>query len=525
MSFLKSSVTSGISRHMLASAVALACISLSAPSHADDLLEVFDAARNFDPTFQSALKAYEAAQQKLPQAKAAQLPTVGLGGSVTRNDSHTTLNVNGAQQGSSADYQVAQAGLNATYPLYRPANRILVDQAGLSVQIAEAARKQAEMDLMTRVSKAYFDVLTAQDALTFLRAQKQAVAEQLASAKRNFEVGTATITDTREAQARADLVTAQEIAAQSDYEIKRTALQQLTGRLPAKLNTLAANPVLPNPVPDALESWVSKSTMSNNSVTQSQLAEEIAKRETENAKTRYKPTIDLTGNLGVNRSSNPVVLGTSGGRAILGTNPTTGSSSIGVSLNYPIYTGGAVDARVKETLALEEKARLDTLGAKAAVEQGTRQAYLGVKSGQAQVRALEAAELSSQAALDANKLGYQVGVRINIDVLNSQSQLYQTKRDLAKARYDTLNAGLQLKSLAGDLSRDDLAQVNALLTDAPAAGLPLTPSPEEAKRLGAPAQVPAQPGASLPPARANTPAQAPAAAPVQAPARPIQTVK
>lgn len=481
----------------IVTAVSLACLSmLSHLAFAEDLIESFDAARSYDPTYQGVLKSYDATLQKVPQAKAGLLPTVGLGASATRSDARSSVDTpKGTIDGSSGN-NTYQTGVNANYPLYRPANRAVVDQANLSVQIAEASRKQAEQDLMTRVSRAYFDLLAANDAISFIRAQKQAVSEQLASAKRNFEVGTATITDTREAQARADLVNALEIAANSDFEVKRTALQLLTGKLPGGLKTLAPKPTLPNPNPDDVGIWVGKSSSSNNAVIQAQLAEEIAKRETEKARASTGPTVDLTGNVGYGRQTASASTG-------YPTRATT--SSIGITLNYPIYTGGATEARVKETLALEEKARLDTLGAKAAVEQSTRQAYLGVKNGQAQVKALEAAELSSQVALDANKLGYQVGVRINIDVLNSQSQLYQTKRDLAKARYDTLQAGLQLKSLAGELTRDDLAQVNALLVDAPQSLPAVSPTPEQAQRLRETAPSAAQPGAAVPPARASTP--------------------
>ncbi len=500
-----------INLRMLAGLVAIACMTMSA--QAEDLLEAFDAARSYDPIFQSALKSYEAALQRLPQARASQLPVVGFGASVTRSDTRASVDTPRGTVDSSAGNNAYQTGVNASYPLYRPGNQALVDQATLAVQIAEAARRQSELDLITRVSKAYFDALATNDAIVFIRAQKQAVAEQLASAKRNFEVGTATITDTREAQARADLVSAQEIAAQSDFEVKKTALQQIIGRLPAGLKTLIPNPVLPNPIPDSIEAWVTKGTSSNYGVIQTQLAEEVAKREIDKSRASSGPTVDLTGNLGYGRQSYSASSG-------FPTRATT--SSIGVSLNYPIYTGGATDARIKETLALQEKAQLDTLGAKAAVEQGTRQAYLGVKSGQAQVKALEAAELSSQVALDANKLGYQVGVRINIDVLNSQSQLFQTKRDLAQARYTTLQSGLQLKSLAGELTRDDLAQVNALLVDTPAVTTPVTPTPDELRRLGGSTIAPAQRGASVPPARANTPAQVPAATPLQTPP-PVQT--
>jgi outer membrane protein len=129
----------------------------------------------------------------------------------------------------------------------------------------------------------------------------------------------------------------------------------------------------------------------------------------------------------------------------------------------PLYTGGATDARIKEAVALQDKAQSDVEAAQRNVAQATRTAFLGVQSGLSQIKALQAAEASSQSALDANKLGYQVGVRINIDVLNSQSQLFQTKRDLAKARHDVLLGQLRLRQAAGGLNAQDLEKIGELL--------------------------------------------------------------
>jgi outer membrane protein len=426
---------------------------------ADDLIEVYEAARNFDPVYQAALKQYDAALQRLPQARAGLLPTVGLSASATRSESDSRINTPVGTVRSEADNTATQGALSATQPLFRPQTWAGVDQAKITEQIAEAQKRIAEQELITRVAKAYFDVLAAQDSLAFTRAQKQAVGEQLAAARRNFEVGTSTITDSREAQARFDLVTAQEIAAESDLQVKRNSLQQIAGRVPATLKPLAVNPVIPGPLPDSMDEWLSRADRGNLSVAQAQLNEEISKLETTKARRGHLPTLDLTASSAVRRDS----AGSSTGLPVR-----TQSNSIGLNFTMPLYAGGAIQARVKETLALEEKAALDTQAARTSVSQGTRTAFLGVKSGLAQVKALEAAELSSQSALDANRLGYQVGVRINIDVLNSQSQLFQTKRDLARARYDVINNGLQLKALTGALNRDDLAQVNALLADPPA---------------------------------------------------------
>ena len=282
------------------------------------------------------------------------------------------------------------------------------------------------------------------------------MAEQLASAKRNFEVGTATITDTREAQARYDLVLAQEIAAENDLRIRKIALDQLTGRADAKPDQLSLRAALPALVPADADAWVSRSEEVHPGIQQALIALDVAQLETTKAQAGHQPTLDLTGSYNITKNS-----GSSNG---LNPDSRTNTAAIGLSFNLPLFAGYAIQNRVKETLALQDKARNDLDGAKRAVAQATRTAYFGVLSGQGQVKALEAAEASSQSALEANKLGYQVGVRINIDVLNAQSQLFDTKAKLAKARYDVLLGGLKLRQANGTLTAEDLQSVNALLT-------------------------------------------------------------
>ena len=314
----------------------------------------------------------------------------------------------------------------------------------------------AEQDLIVRVSQAYFDVLAATDTLTFVRSQKTANGEQLASAKRNFEVGTSTITDQREAQARYDLVVAQEIAADNDLRSKLIVLNQLVG-LPAANPKPLLTPVVLNPVqPADVEQWVRDAEANNPNIQQLNIALEIAKLETTKAQAGHKPTLDVQTSytaLNNNGSSTP------GDNREARINQT----QIGLVFNLPLFAGNSVRNRVKETISLEDKARTDLEAGRRSVAQGTRTAYLGLQAGAAQVKALEAAEISTQSALDANKLGYQVGVRINIDVLNSQSQLYSTKAQLAKARYDVLVGGLKLRQVAGTLSASDLDAINAQL--------------------------------------------------------------
>ncbi len=423
---------------------------LALPVRAQSLLDLYESARGYDAAYQSAKAQYDANLYKADQAKANLLPTVGLAASA----SSTTFNNETTNPTSSRTFDTQSTSVSLSQPLYRPANLASYEQGKRQADLAEAQLRAAEQDLIVRISQAYFDVLNAQDTLAFVGAQKTAVAEQLASAKRNFEVGTATITDTREAQARFDLVIAQEIAAENDLRVKKLALDQLVGKSGTAPKPLAAAE-LPALLPADVSVWVDQSQDIHPSVKQARIAFDVAKLETEKAVAGHKPTLDLTASYNLNSNV--------GGTSLSSTSSRTNSSVVGVSFNLPLFAGFATQNRVRETLSLEEKARADLENAQRTVAQGTRAAYFGVVSGLGQVKALQAAEASSQSALDANKLGYQVGVRINIDVLNSQSQLYQTKRDLSKARYDVLVGGLKLRQANGSLKTDDLQGVNALL--------------------------------------------------------------
>ena len=430
-------------------AVMAAC---ALPARAQSLVDLFESARTYDASYQSAKSQFDANLAKADQAVSAVLPTVGLAVSASRS----ALSVQ-PDTGPRIDrpFGTQSGTLSASQPLYRPANWASYEQGKKQLDLAQAQLVVADQDLIVRVSQAYFDVLAAQDSLTFVLAQKAAVAEQLASAKRNFEVGTSTITDTREAQARFDLVIAQQIAAENDLRVKKIALDQLVGRTDAKPKTLAAPLVLPALAPADVNAWVLQSEEGHPIIRQAQTALEVALLETGKARAGHKPTLDLVASVGILKNQN--------GTATSATGSLVNSGSIGLSLNVPLFAGYSVQNRIKETLALEDKARNDLEGARRSVAQGTRTAFFGVVSGQGQVNALEAAEASSQSALDANKLGYQVGVRINIDVLNAQSQLFQTKRDLAKARYDVLVGGLKLRQANGTLKAEDLEGVNAML--------------------------------------------------------------
>ncbi|MEP7298967.1 MAG: TolC family outer membrane protein [Burkholderiales bacterium] len=441
-------------RHRLALIAVLTLGAFSA--RAENLQELYQASLGYDATYLSARASLDAAQYRLDQVYALRRPSVGLtvnGGRSTSStpDAPSTATANGTQYG---------ATVSGSQSLFNRANDKTIAQAEKALEVARADFASAEQDLIVRVSQAYFDVLAAQDTLATARSSMAAISEQVASAKRNFEVGTANITDTREAQARYDLARATEIVADNDLTNKRIALDQLVGRVSIQPKQLAVPVKLPPVVPAALEDWVARADAEHPLVRKARLGLEVAKLETEKAKAGHLPTVAVSASVGRGHTSASGDFVPSGSYSY--STPTT-STSVGVTLSMPLFAGYAIQNRVKETLALETKSEDDLAAARRGVEQGTRTAFYGVRSGTAQVGALEAAESSSQLALDATQLGYKVGVRVNIDVLNAQAQLFSTQAQLAQARYNVVMAGLRLRQASGRLTAEDLTAVNALL--------------------------------------------------------------
>lgn len=411
--------------------------------HAANLVEVYREAQQQDAAYASAHAAYEAGLEKLPQGRALLLPSVNLGASTTWNEVDSpTIN---------RQYNANGYNLSLTQPIYRKQNFAQYEQAKSQVSQAESQLAIARQDLIVRVAQAYFDVLLAQDNVALAAAQKAAISEQLEMAKRNFEVGTATIVDTHEAQARYDLSTSQEIAAQNDLEIKRRALQLIISKIPDQLTALSDKLPLILPEPNDMAKWVEQAEQQSPQVQIQRAALEIATQEVERNRAGHYPTLDLVA--GYNKSANSSYL----------VSGTLTSQNVGLQFNLPLYQGGSVSSKVREALANQEKARQDLEQSSRQAVLQTRQAFLGVTSGMAQVKALEQALISSQSSLDSTRLGQEVGVRTNVDVLNAQQQLYTAKRDLSQARYNYILSQLKLKSAVGTLREEDVEQVNLWL--------------------------------------------------------------
>lgn len=425
-------------------------IILQSTVQAANLMDIYREALEQDAQYGAERATFIAAQERLPQGRAGLLPNVNFTG--TGQNQYINTNFG-------PDRVIKNRGivLAATQPLIRIENFIIYEQSKNEVAQADAKFVLAAQDLILRVSQAYFDVLIAQVNLEVAGAQKKAIGEQLEQAKRNFEVGVATIVDTHEAQARYDLTVSQEIAALNALEISKRTLQGIINRFPdqlarPKIDKIASD-LLTLPF-DSMEEWVTLAEQKNFSLKIQRIGYDLAEQEIKKAKSGHYPTLDL-----VAQYSNQQGVG----GAITGIGIDLESKSVGLQLNVPIFQGFSVQSRIREALANRDKAQQELENVRRKVGLQVRQQYLNVTNGIAQVKALRQALTSSQSQLDSTILGLDVGVRTEIDVLNAQQQYYSARRDLAQAYYTYLISRLRLKAEVGELDEEVLKEINELL--------------------------------------------------------------
>lgn len=423
----------------------------------DTLVDIYQQAMANDPTLASALSANQAAQEVIEQAKALYLPTLNLNASTTATQSDIKY-LSGSspfkQQGR-ANYEGYSYGVEARQPIYRKDSLVQIDKSKVQVSQADKQLNLSKQDLILRVTQAYFDVLLAQDKIDLINAQKAAILSQLEQAKANFEVGTATITDVNEAQASFDLVFAQEIAAVNEHQIAKHAVQAIIGQVPQKFATVKASMVTTQ-LSQGLDKWLDVANQNNLNLQIQQDALVLSTQEVERLNAGHLPTLDAVANYTdtySNGSSN-------------GIGSEFKSAVIGLQLQIPLYQGGAVTSRVRQAVLNKQKAQDDVQIARRSAELETQRAYLNLSSSIAQVKAYEQALISSQSQVDSTRLGYEVGVRNSIDVLNAQQQLFSAKRDLLQARYNYLVNIIRLKASSGVVGEADLSDINQQLVSA-----------------------------------------------------------
>ncbi len=419
------------------------------------LVDIYTQAVAHDPTLASALSANQAAQELIEQGKALYRPTVNF--SAGANATQTDIRFIGAgfnpfRTAGRASFEGYNYGVDARQPIFRKQNLVQMDQAATQVSQADKQLHLSQQALILRTTQTYFDVLIAQDKIDLIIAQKAAILSQLDQAKANFEVGTATITDVNEAQARYDLIVAQEIAAVNEYEIAKRAVQAITGEIPQKLATVKAD-IKTNTLEQGMDKWLGVAAINNLNIQIQQDAVRLSEQEIEHAKAGHLPTLDAVASYTDNYANG----------SSTGTGSELKSGVIGLQLEIPLYQGGATSSRVRQAALNKQKAQDDVEIARRQAELETQRAYLNLNTSIAQVKAYEQALVSSQSQVDSTKLGYEVGVRTSVDVLNAQQQLFSAKRDLLQARYNYLVNIIRLKAASGVVAEADLADINQQL--------------------------------------------------------------
>ena len=434
------------------------------PNTAQNLIEIYQKALAKDPVLASAFSANQAAQELTEQGKALYRPTVNLvAGANTQSQDYAftgeprpnptnPLIVLQSQQSGVEKFEQRRYGVEARQPIYRKQNLLQMDQAETQVNQADKQLVLSQQNLILRTTQSYFDVLIAQDRIDLINAQKAAILKQLEQAKANFEVGTATITDVNEAQARFDLVLAQEVARINEFEIAKRGIELITGEVPDKLAT-AKTTIAVEQLKDKMQDWQQNARENNLNIRIQEDALKLAEQEEERAKAGHLPTVDAVASYFDSYSN--------GG--INTANSRSKNAVIGIELNVPLYAGGAISSRARQAALNKQRARDDVEIARRQTDLETQRAFLNLSTNIAQVKAFEQALVSSQSQLDSTKLGYEVGVRTSVDVLNAQQQFFSAKRDLSESRYTYLVNIIRLKSATGVVSEADLQEVNRFL--------------------------------------------------------------
>lgn len=412
-----------------------------------DLLQSYQDARTNDPTYLSALAQKDIVKAQKSQARSLILPKVSLAATAYRSSNELFLAKNSIKR------HPANLSVYFNQPLLDLSSLTAFKQVDLSSDATELKVEQAEQDLITRVIQTYFAALLAQGNSNIAQAQETAAARQLEVAQRNFDVGNSTVIDKLEAQAAYYNAHAEFISATSARSNAFSALEDMVGHAITEPLAPVVTPLhLKMPIPDTQEKWVERARVENLAIRLARLSDESAQLEIRRRSQQYLPVINLVASQSwahdnINRDNNQYKK----------------SSSVGLELAMPIFNGGLIHSQVNEAQALQVQSLQTVRATEMSVVQATRAAYNQAVGGLASISALEAARQASSASVKANSIGYNLGMRINIDVLNAQSTEARTQYNLAQAQYNALIGNVNLKSAIGALSEADVHYINNLL--------------------------------------------------------------
>ncbi|MFC4656323.1 MULTISPECIES: outer membrane channel protein TolC [Rheinheimera] len=442
---------------LLSTVIATTLALLSVQANAENLQTIYQLATKKDPQVLKAAATRDAAKAAIDVSKASLLPQIGFSASANKSIGDQYNSETGTQYKAESTSTSAGIALRqSVFDWSNWENLEISEKVALQSQTAYNATVQA---LIVRVSQAYFDVLSADDDLSFVVAEKRAIERQLEQTKQRFAVGLTAITDVHEAQAQFDSAVASEIAAQNSLEIAREYLREITGEYHSQLDTLNTSRFAPSqPNPASPQDWVQLAQDNNLELKVRKLSVEIAEHNINVAESGHYPTVDFTAQTGFSDSKSK-----NRDTDITFNSPKADSSSVGLELSVPIYSGGATSANeaVKRANYVEASEDLE-LSYRSVVRQ-VRSNYNNVGSLISSTKALQQAVVSAESALKATEAGFEVGTRTIVDVLQSTRNLFNARRNLSKARYDYILSILALKQAAGTLTEEDLFTVNKAL--------------------------------------------------------------
>jgi outer membrane protein len=434
------------------SALAVIGIVHAGVSFAEDLIQVYDLAVQSDPVLKEAEQRLYSVREVKPQAKALLLPQFGVSATGDYNyDKRSSVSaLTGSRSTRRDNYADGSAGAVLSQSVYDRARWIGLDQADDTISQADAQYRDSEIDLMVRTTEAYFTVLRASDAVRVQESLLRANERQLEQSKQRFEVGLVAITDVNESQAAYDRSRADVIVAKNELDNAWEALRKIVGPVTLPLARLGDKLPLSPPEPNDIEEWAKTAVLNNYSVVAALEAVDAAKKQVEIQRSGHYPTVDLEA--GYNWARTDADFGTDLDRGY-----------IGLTLNLPIYEGGAVTSRTRQA-GFDLGASQEVLDqARRQVLEGAKNAFRGVLSSISDVQARQAAIVSARSALESTQAGLEVGTRTQVDVLNAQRSLFQAEFDFLSSRYDYIINGVKLHQATSTLTRDVLAKGNAWL--------------------------------------------------------------
>ena len=433
------------------SLVAMAMLS-PALGYADNPLSVYEQALVSDTEIRAAWHELRAKREKYEQSIGALRPSVVLSGKIARNDEDVTFTpgsgtINTGEEGDTS-FDSYDLTLTFKQPVYRKAILSNRDITMANSLMAETEFKATKLNLMMRVMQRYINALSTKDKLEFTNAESRSIEEQLLYSQKRLDVGRSTKTDYLEVKAAFDTSVAEVIAARDELDDAMEAIVEITGKYPDDLATLKPDFSPALPIPEDVEHWIKTAEKSNPTIITAQHRLDATTHEVSRSKAGHHPKLDL-----VARYSNQETGGRFG-------ESQTDDASIALQLEVPLYSGGQVSSRVKESLYKVDSARELLLKNIREVQRETRKVYRNTVTAIRRINALEIAVESSKAALSSIKTGFKVGTRNNADVLDAQRELYKAQYDYSAARYMYILNHLQLKNLAGTLNGEDIKLVN-----------------------------------------------------------------